>query len=58
MPDPLPAISDLPLWATATLMLVVSTLVAGLAPWLVRRGLGFERRKYKRLGGTSGRSGD
>lgn len=43
MPDPLPAISDLPLWATATLMLVVSTLVAGLAPWLVRRGLGFER---------------
>ena len=43
MPYLFPAISDLPLWATATVMLVVSTLVAGLAPWLVRRGLGFER---------------
>lgn len=43
MPYPFHAIATLPLWVTAVLMLCVSTLLAALGPWIVRRGLGFER---------------
>jgi hypothetical protein len=37
------ALSGLPLWATALLLLVASTCLAALAPFLIRRTVGFER---------------
>ena len=35
------ALSDLPLWATALLLLGLSTGIAALAPLVVRRAVGF-----------------
>ena len=37
------ALSGLPLWTTAILLLGVSTCLAALAPLLIRRAVGFER---------------
>ncbi len=37
------ALSDLPLWTTALLLLGLSTSIAALAPLVVRRAVGFER---------------
>jgi hypothetical protein len=37
------ALSGLPLWTTAILLLIVSTCLAALAPLAIRRAVGFER---------------